>query len=199
MAAKGARSSPWNRFVESAVQRSGPAQERDPSAPAHPLESRVPPGTSGLPRTRFLSPTWSLSRTPSHSPLQRSPHIPWLSPVRRRIQGGLDVLQGFCVRCAAGIRNRAAESRMAQEDAHSSAEGPRRRMDLRLALPAALVWSASVAGLWLPPLWLAVLCCMLAVLGSLFLARAAKGVRRRKDLPAGGRQTNTTMPQGDGA
>lgn len=81
---------------------------------------------------------------------------------------------------------------MAQEDARSSAEGPRRRMDLRLALPAALVWSASVAGLWLPPLWLAVLCCMLAVLGSLFLAHAAKGVRRRKDLPAGGRQTNTT-------
>ncbi|WP_240720794.1 ComEC/Rec2 family competence protein [Pseudarthrobacter sp. NamE2] len=37
-------------------------------------------------------------------------------------------------------------------------ESPRRRTDVRLALPAAMVWAASVAGLWLPPTPLAILC-----------------------------------------
>jgi competence protein ComEC len=45
------------------------------------------------------------------------------------------------------------------------ADGPRRRMDIRLALPALLTWGAAVAGVWLTPGALVALC-----LGSLFLA-----------------------------
>lgn len=48
---------------------------------------------------------------------------------------------------------------------------PRRRSDLRLALPAAMVWGASLAGLWLTPAALAVLCLGLAALGVLLLVR----------------------------
>lgn len=47
----------------------------------------------------------------------------------------------------------------------------RRRMDVRLALPAAMVWGASIAGLWLPPSVLAVLCFGLFTLAVLVLAR----------------------------
>ncbi|WP_457950238.1 ComEC/Rec2 family competence protein [Pseudarthrobacter sp. alpha12b] len=76
------------------------------------------------------------------------------------------------------VRTRIADSAKAQEEADSGTVGPRRRTDLRLALPAALVWTASVAGLWLPPAGLAALCCALAALGGVFLARAARVGRR---------------------
>lgn len=57
--------------------------------------------------------------------------------------------------------------------------GPRRRRtDLRLALPGAMVWGASLAGLWLTPAALAVLCLGLAALGVLLL------VRHRQRTPA---------------
>ncbi|MEW1805026.1 ComEC/Rec2 family competence protein [Pseudarthrobacter sp. NPDC080039] len=63
---------------------------------------------------------------------------------------------------------------MAQEGAGSGSVAPRRRTDLRLVLPAALIWAASVAGLWLPPPGLATLCGALAGAGGLILVRAAK-------------------------
>lgn len=54
------------------------------------------------------------------------------------------------------------------------AEAPRRRTDVRLTLPAATVWAASVAGLWLAPAALAVVCCGAVALGLLLLFRAAR-------------------------
>ncbi|UUL75244.1 hypothetical protein NG819_13180 [Pseudarthrobacter sp. Fe7] len=77
------------------------------------------------------------------------------------------------------VRKRIADSGKAREDAASSSAGPRRRTDLRLALPTGLVWTAAVAGLWLPPTGLAALCCALVALGGVFLVRAARGGRRR--------------------
>lgn len=52
---------------------------------------------------------------------------------------------------------------------------PRRRTDLRLALPAMMVWGASVAGLWLVPVALAVLCGVLSGAAAFMLYR----LRRR--------------------
>ncbi|TQJ41044.1 competence protein ComEC [Arthrobacter sp. SLBN-112] len=85
------------------------------------------------------------------------------------------------------VRTRTGNNGKAREEADSSREGPRRRTDLRLALPAALVWSASVAGLWLPPVGLAVLCSALAAMGGLFLVHAARGRRVDKTCTAVGR------------
>jgi len=85
------------------------------------------------------------------------------------------------------VRKRMADSGKGQEASDARSAGSRRRTDLRLALPAALVWAASVAGLWLPPTELAALCCALAALGALLLARAAKAGRAGKVGAAVGR------------
>lgn len=85
------------------------------------------------------------------------------------------------------VRTRTGNNGKAREEADSSRAGPRRRTDLRLALPAALVWSASVAGLWLPPVGLAVLCSALVAMGGLFLVHAARGGRVDKARAAVGR------------
>ncbi|MGN7200191.1 ComEC/Rec2 family competence protein [Arthrobacter sp. SAFR-044] len=85
------------------------------------------------------------------------------------------------------VRKRMADSGKGQEASDARSAGSRRRTDLRLALPAALVWAASVAGLWLPPTELAALCCALAALGAFSLARAAKAGRAGKVGAAVGR------------
>lgn len=64
------------------------------------------------------------------------------------------------------------------KDGHDAgSESPRRRTDVRLALPAAMVWGASVAGLWLPPSALAVLCLGLAAVAATLLVRLATAGR----------------------
>ena len=70
-----------------------------------------------------------------------------------------------------------------KEQAAAPAETPRRRTDVRLGLPALLVWGAAVAGVWLTPAMLAVLCMVLLVLAVVLLARAARGKTLR---PAAG-------------
>lgn len=87
-------------------------------------------------------------------------------------------MKGYWAQCLGRVRQRMVESGREREESDSGSVGPGRRTDLRLALPAVSVWAASVAGLWLPPPWLATVCCALTVLGGLFLARAAKGGRR---------------------
>ncbi|HET7138796.1 MAG TPA: ComEC/Rec2 family competence protein [Arthrobacter sp.] len=62
-------------------------------------------------------------------------------------------------------------------------DAPRRRTDVRLALPAFLVWSAAVAGVWLTPAALVGLCGGLVLLATFLLTRAARG----KSLIAGRR------------
>ncbi|MGO4186721.1 ComEC/Rec2 family competence protein [Pseudarthrobacter sp. TAF60_1] len=61
-----------------------------------------------------------------------------------------------------------------REQETAPAEKRRRRTDVRLALPALLVWGAAVAGAWLTPLMLALLCSGLLVLAVVLLARAAR-------------------------
>lgn len=62
-----------------------------------------------------------------------------------------------------------------KEPSISSAGAPRRRTDVRLALPALLVWSASVAGVWLAPEALVGLCCGLVLSAACLLIRALRG------------------------
>ena len=185
MAAKGTRPSAWNRFVESAVQGGGTGQQSDPRPAA---DTRILPATSAP----------AVSVPPSPTPF--GPRMPAVPSGRRRVPREVEVLRGSFARSMGGVRNRIADSCTAKAGAQSSAEVRRRRLDLRLALPAALVWGASVAGLWLPPRELAVLCCVLAGLGGLCLVRAANCVPRRKPNPvkrrssaprASGRRTMT--------
>ncbi|WP_455834527.1 ComEC/Rec2 family competence protein [Pseudarthrobacter siccitolerans] len=68
----------------------------------------------------------------------------------------------------------AAGNRKAALEADAGDEAPRRRTDLRLALPAVFVWAASLAGLWLPPTALGGLCCVLLVLAAVLLHRTWK-------------------------
>lgn len=59
------------------------------------------------------------------------------------------------------------------------AQEPRRRMDLRLVPPALLVWAAAIAGMWLQPAGLVILCIVLllitALLFGLVLRRRSSG------------------------
>ena len=90
------------------------------------------------------------------------------------------LLRGQLARAAAHVREQIAAGGKARDKLQSSAEGPRRRTDLRLALPAALVWAASVVGLWLPPAGLAALCCALVATGGGLLLCAARGGRQAR-------------------
>ncbi len=87
-----------------------------------------------------------------------------------------------------GIQDRTApagESRPSGEGA-----GPRKRTDVRLALPAVLVWGAAVAGLWLAPAALLGLCVALLVLAAvLLLVLLRSGGTRRTRAGGGGSWT----------
>ena len=135
--------SPWNRYIESAVR--GKAAE---------------PVSQGLRGTLAAGP-------PGQSPITARLPGPRLTALRRRS------IREFGVQGVGYIRRRLADAAKAAEEVGASPEGPRRRTDLRLALPAALVWAASVAGLWLQPPALGAVCCALAILAAGFLARAA--------------------------
>jgi competence protein ComEC len=107
-------------------------------------------------------------------------------------------LQGHWTRAVHHVRQRVADGGKAQENADTSPAEPRRRTDLRVALPALLVWTASVAGLWLPPAELAALCSALAALGGLLLARAARHRTARTARPAVGHQERAGPPRATG-
>ena len=116
------RRSPWNRFVESAVQGQG-----------RPAPLTVPASSNSLVGVNAAG------------------------PKARRM--GLRV----------GTKLRGQERTVSPTDA------PRRRTDVRLALPAVLVWCAAVAGVWLTPTALVGLCCGLLLIASFLLVRVARG------------------------
>lgn len=158
--------SPWSRFVESAVQGAGPGQQG--GTPAGTVQAATPQSHSGG------------VRPPSTRGRLKSRGLPG----RHR-----KVLQGLLAQGAAHVRKQMGDRSGAEAEREAGSGQPRRRIDLRLALPAALVWAASLAGLWLPPAELAVLCCTLAAVGGLVLARAARGggARRISNAVGGGR------------
>ena len=85
-------------------------------------------------------------------------------------------VKDYWLRIAQSARN---QNRPGGSEQHSDSDGeaPRRRTDVRLALPAAAVWGASLLGLWLQPWALAVLCTVLVGLAGLLFARFRAGLR----------------------
>ncbi|MGF9647229.1 ComEC/Rec2 family competence protein [Pseudarthrobacter oxydans] len=162
------RASPWNRYVESAVR--GHALGLDDAQQA---------GAADRPRSAAGTSTRDDARNGAPANLRRRLLRPAHGPGRS--------FQKFCAAQAARIRD---SDRKARQEADADSSGtPRRRTDVRLALPAALVWAASVAGLWLPPLALAGVCCTLLVLAALLLrrtfkARTSRRARRGNGKPA---------------
>lgn len=92
---------------------------------------------------------------------------------------------------AAGLSVRRLSARVGtklrgQEPSSSPTDAPRRRTDVRLALPAFLVWGAAVAGVWLAPVALVGLCCGLVLFATCLLIRASRGrglVAGRRSFP----------------
>ncbi|WP_244266455.1 ComEC/Rec2 family competence protein [Pseudarthrobacter chlorophenolicus] len=82
-----------------------------------------------------------------------------------------------------GITDRGASA--GESGLSGGGAGPRKRTDVRLALPAVLVWGAAVAGLWLAPATLLGLCIALLVLAAACLM-LLRGSRTRRNWPAGG-------------
>lgn len=153
----GTGSSPWSSFVESAVRghAAGGQDAQQAGAMEQPSSAAGEgpgKGAPAQPRRRLLG-TGGPAGRPGKS------------------------LEQFWVSQSARFRD---GDRKARQDADpANGETARRRTDVRLALPAALVWVASVAGLWLPPMALGGLCCALLVLSALLLHRTVKPRTRR--------------------
>ncbi|MBT2531419.1 ComEC/Rec2 family competence protein [Arthrobacter sp. ISL-48] len=75
------------------------------------------------------------------------------------------------------VRERFGKMLRSQEPKAARVNAPQRRTDVRLALPALLVWSAAIAGVWLTPAALVALCCGLALVAVLLVASGARGRR----------------------
>ncbi|MGX1160894.1 competence protein ComEC [Arthrobacter sp. SLBN-100] len=149
----GTGTSPWSRYVESAV--------RGYAAPA---EGARRPGTGEGPDV--AEGAGAQERTAARGRGLRTPSG------RRGLN---EALRNYWATQSA--RFTAGNTKAAQEADSGGDEAPRRRTDVRLALPAACVWGAAVAGLWLHPMALAGLCCVLLVLAAVLLRRAWKARR----------------------
>ncbi|MDQ0672915.1 competence protein ComEC [Pseudarthrobacter siccitolerans] len=152
----GTGTSPWSRYIESAVRgHAAPVEATGPGAGAH-------PGAADSSGTQECT---AARRRTLKPPDGRSP-----SEALRRYWA------------TQSVRFSPGKTKAAQEADTDADEAPRRRTDVRLALPAACVWAAALAGLWLHPLALAGLCCVLLMLAAVLLHRTWKAGR----LPVAG-------------
>ncbi len=159
---EGTGASPWSRYVESAVR--GHAAGGHDARHADVFGRRQARALKGF---RASAPG--------------QPRQGWL----RLADGAGESLHTFWVSRWARLRE---GNRKARQEADTGGEVFRRRTDLRLALPAALVWAASAAGLWLPPAALGGVCCALLVVAGLLLGRAAKSRGGSSVYRGGGNQ-----------
>ncbi|MFJ6311557.1 ComEC/Rec2 family competence protein [Pseudarthrobacter oxydans] len=141
--------SPWQRYVESAVR--APAAVPGHAGSTASTEGSAPHGGNRTAEGRGKEPGRRLD-------LERP------ATFRRRLQeqwGGMwdSAWQG-------------AGTEAVGNGAAPGSGAPRRRTDVRLAVPAVAVWAASIAGLWLHPVALAVLCCAFAAAGTLLICRS---------------------------
>lgn len=142
--------SPWSRYVDSAVHGSRAAGRSK--------------GWNGGPE--------GAATTRGHHQAHKTRGADAIAESFRR-KGGR--LRSFCATQSA----RAGASRRKSEQQSGTGETSRRRTDVRLALPAALAWGAAMAGLWLEPLALAVLCCALLVAAAVLLHRTMASASRQ--------------------
>jgi competence protein ComEC len=151
---RGTRASPWSRYVESAVRGHQAGGQDALQAGA---AEEPPAGAVKCTPGQLPGRVLGLSRSRGRS-IQKF----WDSQLVRFREG----------------------DRKARQEPESAGETSRRRTDVRLALPAALVWAASVAGLWFPPWALAGLCCALLVIAAMLLSST---IRHRTRRTAGSR------------
>jgi competence protein ComEC len=153
------RTSPWNRYVESAVRGPGPV----PGG-----AGRTKPQAGSVPQSKD-----NLAAGPEAV-------TGWRPGLKASISGRRRAQEQWRHVWDAAREGVSADSAGKSPDAGS--EGPRRRTDVRLAVPALAVWAASVAGLWLQPMALALLCCGFVAAGVLVLKRPWRrsfpGIRR---------------------
>lgn len=144
-----ANSSPWSRFVDSAVRGKEAPAGSEPGRQSQPMSTLKPRLTR--------SPTSGI-RSSVRRPAGGTPGAAWLGEhVVKKLRG---------------------QERISPSDA------PRRRTDVRLALPALLIWGAAVAGVWFSPMVLLVVCCCSLLVAALLVGRAVRGRR-----PAAGRRS----------
>ena len=79
---------------------------------------------------------------------------------------------------AARVREHLGERLRGQVRDGAGTDSPRRRTDLRLALPALLVWCAAISGVWLTPEALVALCGGLLSIAGLLLHKAGRAKAR---------------------
>jgi competence protein ComEC len=79
---------------------------------------------------------------------------------------------------AARVREHLGKKLRGQARDGAGTDAPRRRTDLRLALPALLAWCAAISGVWLTPEALVALCGGLLSLAGLLVHKAARAKRR---------------------
>lgn len=160
--------SPWNRFVESAVR--GAKEEPSPggarrTAVAGRFDSGG--GNSPAPAVGKNSTLAGKSNGAFHAARVRV-----VGDARRRL----------------GIHDRDGAP-PGEGGPPGEGSGPRKRTDVRLALPAVLVWGAAVAGLWLAPAALLGLCFALLVLAAVLLVLLRSDWTRRKRTDGTGFRT----------
>ncbi len=154
-----AQQSRWQRYVDAAVHSSAPAEHDDPA-----VAGRL--GGSGQPAPEACRLQPDNSASPSQGAKRRQDFTARLA---RLPAGHLP-----------GHPTGRLLSRSARDtDLHRRQTERTRRTDLRLVLPALLVWGTAVAGNWLSPAGLAGLCAALAAAAGslLFLAGRADGGR----------------------
>ncbi|WP_231938628.1 ComEC/Rec2 family competence protein [Arthrobacter sp. B6] len=80
------------------------------------------------------------------------------------------------------VRHVVTEKVRGRPKASGSGDRPRRRMDVRLAPAALLVWCAAIAGVWLTPAALLGVCCGLLILATALLGMAVRSAVPRSVL-----------------
>ena len=128
------------------------------------------------PWSRFVD---SAVQGPAHAPPStQSPHAARVSS--RRPAGETAPLIPAVRRETARLAHQVRNTLGGKEASADPADRPRRRTDVRLGLPALLVWGAAMAGMWLTPGMLAAMCGVLVVLAGFLLALAGRA-RKRQD------------------
>ncbi|WP_426995866.1 ComEC/Rec2 family competence protein [Pseudarthrobacter sp. N5] len=168
----------WQRFVEAAVRPPAVGAGPEPLEP-----ERLEPWVEGQPARAGASPQ-SLRGHARAAQLGEAGITTSPQPSKRAGAGA-----GFRIR----IRKQLGTLLRPETSASCDAGQTRRRTDLRLAPPALLVWGAAIAGVWLPPTGLVLVCCGLLACSTPLILLI---LRQRKVSGSAPRSFLTTLAAG---
>lgn len=145
--------------------RSDAAPSAAPAAPAAPPNSRTSAGRApgnGVPAGGWL-PGHGVAGAPAVRGSAARRAWTWAAGAARGKGGGSRNGR------SSGEASEQSSGSLGQASPAEVRQGPLRRTDVRLAVPAALVWAAALAGLWLEPAPLLGLCLALTVVAACLL------------------------------